>query len=112
MKRDEIIRLPFVAEALQVLHPTESVCGICHLPWSLSGAKYISTSSKGGVFYVCPYCFRHSSLEQVLKATVDGYMSQYEQISAENGREFRKEHDLLKILMKTAEEYTKIHQNR
>ena len=110
MKWDEILRLPSVAEALQILHPTESVCGICHLPWSISGAKYISTSSEGGVFYVCPYCFKHSSLEQVLNATVEGYMKQYENVHEEYGREFRKKYDLLKILRETAREYTEIHE--
>lgn len=105
MKRDEIIRLPFVAEAFKILHPTESVCGICQLPWSLSGTKYISTSPKGGVFYVCPYCFKHSSLEQVLKATVNGYMNQYERVSEEHKEEFLKNHDLLEILIKTSNEY-------
>lgn len=109
MKHEELIRLPFVAEALHVLHSTESQCGICHLPWSMSGAKYISTSPKGGVFYVCPYCFKHRSLEQVLKATVDGYMSQYANVSEEYREQFLKENDLVDILTKTEIEYTKTH---
>lgn len=110
MNKEQIKRLPFVVSAFQTVHPYQSVCGICGLPWSECGSMNIKLSEKSGVFYVCPYCFEHSTLEEVLKATSSGYAEQVKSIYKYIEKEdFIKTHDLTDILMKTQEKYLETH---
>lgn len=112
MTREELKRLPFVSGALATIHPHNSTCGVCGLPWCECKPECIETNEREGVFYVCEYCFRHSSLEEVLRATVHGYMGQYISISEYSNRDvFVNEHDLVGVLMKTQERYLEIHKN-
>ena len=112
MTKDEIKRLPFVAHALRAVHPYSSTCGVCGLPWGECKGVCIETGDGTGCFYVCHYCFSHSSLEEVLKATAEGYIEQYGSITDFHQREsFVQEHDLVDILMKTQERYLEIHKN-
>lgn len=110
MTKEQIKRLPFVVSAFQTVHPNQSVCGICGLPWSECGTKNIDLDGGIGVFYVCPYCFEHSSLEEVLKATSSGYAKQVNSFYDYFKRaDFIKTHDLTDILMKTQEKYLETH---
>ena len=112
MTRDELKRLPFVSAALVTIHPHYSTCGVCGLPWCECKRECIDINEHTGVFYVCGYCFRHSSLEEVLRATAKGYMGQYSSIPKYSDREvFVNEHDLVGILEKTQERYFEIHKN-
>ena len=112
MTRDELKRLPFVASALSTIHPDYSTCGVCGLPWCECKPECIEINEREGVFYVCGYCFRHSSLEEILRATVNGYIGQYVSISEYSNRDsFVNEHDLVDILEKTQERYLEIHKN-
>ena len=112
MTKDEMKRLPFVSAALIATHPCNSTCGVCGLPWCECRPECIDVNEHTVVFYVCNYCFRHSSLEEVLRATVKGYMGQYASISEYKERDlFVDEHDLVDILMKTQERYLEIHKN-
>lgn len=112
MTRDELKRLPFVASALSTIHPDYSTCGVCGLPWCECERECIEINEREGVFYVCGYCFRHRSLEEILRATVNGYIGQYVSISGYDDRDlFVNEHDLVGILEKTQERYLEIHKN-
>ena len=111
MNKDEIIRLPFVVVAYQQIYPSESTCGICNLPWSVCGMKPIKTTEDKGVFYVCPHCWEKNSLTDILKASVNGYLSQINNLSNRDKELFIKEFDLGDILMKIEEEYIKTHHN-
>ena len=112
MTRDELKRLPFVASALSAIHPDYSTCGVCGLPWCECERECIEINEREGVFYVCGYCFRHRSLEEILRATVNGYIGQYVSISGYDDRDlFVNEHDLVGILEKTQERYLEIHKN-
>lgn len=112
MTRDELKRLPFVASALSTIHPDYSTCGVCGLPWCECERECIEINEREGVFYVCGYCFRHRSLEEILRATVNGYIGQYVSISGYDDRDlFVNEHDLVSILEKTQERYLEIHKN-
>lgn len=113
MTREEIKRLPFVAHALRIAHPYNSTCGICGLPWGECKGVCIEIDSGTGCFYVCDYCFSHSSLEEVLKATAAGYVEQYKSIAEFRQREsFVQEYDLVDILMRTQERYLEINKIR
>lgn len=112
MTREELKRLPFVSAVLAIIHPHYSTCGVCGLPWCECKRECIDINEHTGVFYVCDYCFKHRSLEEVLRATVNGYMGQYASISEYRERDlFVDEHDLVDILMKTQERYFEIHKN-
>ena len=112
MTRDELKRLPFVSAALATIHPHNSTCGVCGLPWCECKPECIEINEHTGCFYVCHYCFKHSSLEEVLKVTVDGYITQYRSITEFHQREsFVQEYDLVGILEKTQERYFEIHKN-
>lgn len=111
MSKNEIIRLPFVVEAYQQIYPSESTCGICDLPWSVCGMKYIKTAEDRGVFYVCPHCWEKSSLTDILKASVNGYLSQINNLPKRDKELFMKEFDLGDVLMKIEEEYIKSHKS-
>lgn len=112
MTRDELKRLPFVASALSTIHPDYSTCGVCGLPWCECERECIEINEREGVFYVCGYCFRHRSLEEILRATVNGYIGQYVSISGYDDRDlFVNEHDLVSILEKTQERYFEIHKD-
>ena len=112
MTRDELKRLPFVSAALAAIHPYNSTCGVCGLPWGECKGECIEMGDGTGCFYVCHYCFKHSSLEEVLKATVDGYIEQYRSITGFSQMEsFVQEYDLVSILEKTQERYLEIHKN-
>lgn len=110
MTKDEIKRLPFVVAAYQKIHPTESHCGICNLPWSACGAEHININDDYGVFYVCPHCWKKSDLQTVLKATTQGYLGQFHSCTTdENKAYFLKTHKLIDILMKTEQKYVSTH---
>lgn len=80
------------------------------MPWSECGTKSIDLDGGIGVFYVCPYCFEHSSLEEVLKATSSGYVEQVKSIYKYTEREdFIKTYNLTDILMKTQDKYLETH---
>lgn len=112
MTKEELKRLPFVSAALATIHPHNSTCGVCGLPWCECKRECIDINEHTGVFYVCDYCFRHRSLEEVLKATAAGYVEQYKSITEFHQREnFVQEHDLVDILIKTRERYFEIHKN-
>lgn len=100
MTREELKRLPFVSAALAAIHPHNSTCGVCGLPWCECKPECIEINERECVFYVCCYCFRHSSLEEILRATVNGYISDYS-----NRDSFVNEYDLVSILEKTQERY-------
>ena len=110
MTKDEIKRLPFVVAAYQKIHPTESHCGICNLPWSACGSEHININDDYGVFYVCPHCWKKSDLQTVLKATTQGYLGQFHSCTTdENKAYFLKTHKLIDILMKTEQKYVSTH---
>lgn len=112
MTKDELKRLHFVSAALAAIHPHNSTCGVCGLPWCECEPECIGIDDNKGCFYVCDYCFRHSSLEEILRATVKGYMGQYCSIPEYSDREFFvNENDLVGILEKTQERYFEIHKN-
>ncbi len=111
MNKEEIKRLPFVVKAYSIIYPTESQCNICGLPWSVGGAKNVNIGQDWGIFYVCPHCWETRTKEEILRASVRGYMSQYECASRnESDREkFLKNHQLDEILYKIEQEYNKTH---
>lgn len=111
MTKDEIIRLPFVVSAYQRIYSSESRCGICHLPWSACGTEHINITDDYGVFYVCPHCWRTNTKEDILRASVKGYLSQYESVSANapDKEDFLKSHKLDDILYKIEQEYDRTH---
>lgn len=76
-RKEEIKRLPFVVSAYKQIYRSESCCGICNLPWSVCGHEHIDITDKYGVFYVCPYCWENNDLQTILKATTQGYLSQF-----------------------------------
>ena len=63
MTIDELKRLPFVSDALAAIHPHNSTCGVCGLPWCECKPECIDINEHTGVFYVCDYCFRHRFYE-------------------------------------------------
>lgn len=110
MTKDEIKRLPFVVSAYQRIYSSESRCGICHLPWSACGSEYINITDDYGVFYVCPYCWEKSDLQTVLKATTQGYLSQFHSCTTEEHKAyFLETHKLVDILIKTEQKYVLTH---
>lgn len=109
MTKEELKRLPFVVKAYTAIYPSESHCGICRLPWSAGGTKAINIEPDWGVFYVCPYCWKTRTKEEILKASVRGYMSQYESVS--DRENFLKHHQLDEILYKIEQEYDRTHDN-
>ncbi len=111
MTKDEIIRLPFVVSAYQRIYSSESRCNICGLPWSAGGRKSINIGHNWGVFYVCPYCWETNTKEDILRASVRGYLSQYECVSANkpDKEDFLKSHKLDDILYKIEQEYDRTH---
>ena len=101
-RKEEIKRLPFVVSAYKQIYRSESCCGICNLPWSVCGHEHIDITDKYGVFYVCPYCWENNDLQTILKATTQGYLSQFHSCSTDEDKaHFLEEHKLVDILMKT-----------
>ena len=110
MTKEEIKRLPFVVSAYQHIYSSESRCGICHLPWSACEAEHIDITDKYGVFYVCPHCWKNSDLQTVLKATTQGYLSQFHSCDRDEDKaHFLEEYKLVDILMKTEQKYVLTH---
>ena len=95
-RKEEIKRLPFVVSAYKQIYRSESCCGICNLPWSVCGREHIDITDKYGVFYVCPYCWENNDLQTILKATTQGYLSQFHSCSTDEDKaHFLEEHKLL-----------------
>lgn len=112
MTKEEIIRLPGVVNVFQKIYFNQSICNICGLPWKACGSVYINITDSFGVFYICPYCFRTKSLKDVLEASANGYLEQYQSIPNHKDRDdFIETHDLQKILERTMEKYIEIHKN-
>ena len=110
MTKEEIKRLPFVVSAYQHIYSSESRCGICHLPWSACEAEHIDITDKYGVFFVCPHCWEKRDLQTVLKATTQGYLSQFHSCDTDEDKaHFLEEHKLVDILMKTEQKYVSTH---
>ena len=82
-RKEEIKRLPFVVSAYKQIYRSESCCGICNLPWSVCSHEHIDITDKYGVFYVCPYCWENNDLQTILKATTQGYLSQFHSCSTD-----------------------------
>lgn len=109
-RKEEIKRLPFVVSAYQLIYSSESRCGICHLPWSACGAEHINITDDYGVFYICPHCWGNSDLQTVLKATTQGYLSQFHSCTTDEDKAyFLESHKLVDILMKTEHKYILTH---
>lgn len=95
-RKEEIKRLPFVVSAYKQIYRSESCCGICNLPWSVCGHEHIDITDKYGVFYVCPYCWENNDLQTILKATTQGYLSQFHSCSTDEDKaHFLEEHKLV-----------------
>ena len=111
--KEEIKRLPFVVSAYKQIYRSESCCGICNLPWSVCGHEHIDITDKYGVFYVCPYCWENNDLQTILKATTQGYLSQFHSCSTDEDKaHFLEEHKLVDILMKTEQKYISTHSEK
>ncbi|UVS11736.1 hypothetical protein NXX51_17660 [Bacteroides thetaiotaomicron] len=112
-RKEEIKRLPFVVSAYKQIYRSESCCGICNLPWSVCGHEHIDITDKYGVFYVCPYCWENNDLQTILKATTQGYLSQFHSCSTDEDKaHFLEEHKLVDILMKTEQKYISTHSEK
>ncbi|MCS3000921.1 hypothetical protein NXW41_22285 [Bacteroides thetaiotaomicron] len=112
-RKEEIKRLPFIVSAYKQIYRSESCCGICNLPWSVCGHEHIDITDKYGVFYVCPYCWENNDLQTILKATTQGYLSQFHSCSTDEDKaHFLEEHKLVDILMKTEQKYISTHSEK
>lgn len=73
----------------------------------------IYITDKYGVFYVCPYCWENNDLQTILKATTQGYLSQFHSCSTDEDKaHFLEEHKLVDILMKTEQKYISTHSEK
>lgn len=93
------------------IYPFESTCGRCGLPWSICNQPYffiVSTDVDG--FYMCRYCWEHSTWEQVRKASIKGYFKQLDSIQdIEERQEFEKERSLDDTVNIIKAEYDRTH---
>lgn len=48
----------------QAMHPSNSHCNKCGLPWAECKSKSINYSPSSGVFAMCEYCWEHSDVEE------------------------------------------------
>ena len=80
---------------------------------SVCGHEHIDITDKYGVFYVCPYCWENNDLQTILKATTQGYLSQFHSCSTDEDKaHFLEEHKLVDILMKTEQKYISTHSEK
>lgn len=71
---EKIKRLPFVTPIFRMLHPTNSTCGCCGLPWASVKHHTIMMAKDRGFFPVCEYCWQTKSKEEIDKAITDLYI--------------------------------------
>ena len=74
----KIKRWPVLIPIFRILHPHESTCGICGLPWSSCRPSHtidmVECTDKQvgkGFFPICEHCWQHESLDAILTAVYD-----------------------------------------
>ena len=73
---ERLKRLSFVASAYRAMHPYNTTCGCCGLPWAVVRIHFIDMvectdeHSGSGFFPVCEYCWQHKSQEDIDKAVI------------------------------------------
>jgi len=74
---ERLKRLPFVAAQYRRLHPSNSTCGCCGLPWAVVTPHSIQMRdprpgvSGSGFFPVCEYCWQHRPQVEIDNAIVE-----------------------------------------
>ena len=76
--KERLKRLPFVAAIYRALHPSNSTCGCCGLPWAVVKSHTIEMEENdhgggSGFFPVCEYCWQHKPQKEINKAIVRLY---------------------------------------
>ena len=71
--KERLKRLPFVAAIYRALHPSNSTCGCCGLPWAVvkNHTIHMEENDRGGgsgFFPVCEYCWQHKPQKEINKA--------------------------------------------
>ena len=70
---EELKRLPFVTPIYRALHPTNSTCGCCGLPWASVKHHIVKMAPDRGFFPVCEYCWQTKKKDKIIKAVMDLY---------------------------------------
>lgn len=76
----KIKRWPLITFVFRLIHPHESTCGICGLPWSSCNPSHTvdmiectPEHSGEGFFPVCEYCWQHNSFNKIKDTIIKLY---------------------------------------
>lgn len=69
--KERLKRLPFVVKFLQIIHPSNSTCRICGLPWASCKSHSITVDQGYGFFPVCEWCWNHKSKRENERAVIE-----------------------------------------
>lgn len=68
ISKENIIRWRPVAWLLRKLHPYDSICVHCHLPWTNVNPHFVDYKTGEGFFAVCEHCYQRMTDEELEEA--------------------------------------------
>lgn len=74
---ERIKRKHLVARLYRAMHPSNSTCGCCGLPWAVAKPHHVDMieptdeSCGGGFFSVCEWCWKNKSWNEISNSVVD-----------------------------------------